>query len=323
MSDLVNLIKDIKPKFEDLAKIHGVLNYQAEAGFAMQSLMKNKFLASVASSNPDSLKFAILNQASMGLSLNPGLGLCYLIPRDKQIVFDVSYRGLIFLATEAGALRWAQARIVYKNDNFVIRGVSQEPEHTSDPFGDRGEMVGCYCVAKTVEGDFLTTTMSKKEIDDIMKRSVSYKAYLNRGINCPWVTDYEEMAKKTVVRRSAKLWPMSSQEDRFFAAMGYLNEHQGIDLDDAREAIKAAKWEGDEAIEIEENYREQAPVTNGPNYVCEFGSLRGSKLKDIDRDYLEDYVEKTKDKISRDKYNGNVKNATKQIAIIEDYLENH
>ncbi len=46
--------------------------------------------------------------------------------------------------------------------------------------------------------------MSKREVDEIRQRSKT-------GKSGPWVTDYEEMAKKTVFRRHAKVLPMSAE----------------------------------------------------------------------------------------------------------------
>jgi hypothetical protein len=67
---------------------------------------------------------------------------------------------------------------------------------------DRGAMFAAYVVWKHA-GKFSGVIMTKLEIDGIRKRSKSP----DKG---PWQTDYSEMAKKTVVHRASKLWPLDA-----------------------------------------------------------------------------------------------------------------
>lgn len=204
------------------------LNFVKEAQFALQLLDNNDFLKKVATSNPLSLEYALINLASIGLSLNPALKECYLVPRDGKICLDPSYMGLIKLATDTGSIIWAQAEIVKKNDEFTYNGIGNAPTHKMNPFGDRGEMIGSYCVAKVSSGDLLSTMMSIKEIEEI--RYKSSKA----AKNGPWVTFFEEMSKKTVLKRASKLWPKSERLD---TAIEVLNQYEGIEFNDQKGAF--------------------------------------------------------------------------------------
>ena len=65
------LIFNYETDFKKLADIHGAVSFEQEASFAMQLLKASDYLCGVAVSNPDSLKTAILNVASIGLSLSP------------------------------------------------------------------------------------------------------------------------------------------------------------------------------------------------------------------------------------------------------------
>jgi len=188
-----------RDKFEEINLVNKYVNYDTEAMFALQLITKNDYLMKIANNNPASLRNAVINIAAIGLSLNPATKYAYLVPRDNQACLDISYIGLIKLATDTGSIMWARAELVHEKDTFIYNGAFQMPEFNSpDPF-NRGEIKGVYCVAKTKEGDYLSGIMSIDEINDIKNRSMS--ARKNSG---PWVTDFGEMAKKTIIKRESK-----------------------------------------------------------------------------------------------------------------------
>ncbi len=207
-----SLIKAQASKFMELAKSHKAVNFEQEAHFALQALKANSFLAETAAKNPDSLINAVHNIASVGLSLNPALKHAYLVPRDGKICLDFGYKGLVHLSVDSGSVFFAQAEIVYEKDKFVLKGRGQEPIHERNPFAkDRGEIIGAYCVAKLSNGDFLVETMSLDEILAIRDKTQAYKAFkAGKAKSAIWETDFTEMAKKTVLRRASKSWPMSN-----------------------------------------------------------------------------------------------------------------
>lgn len=198
------------------------MNYKKEASFALQYLTDNDFLATTAMGNQDSLKRSIINVAAIGLSLDPVKKLAYLVPRDKKVCLDISYRGYVQLAVDIGAVKWVSAEIVRKLDTFEYQGMNREPVHRFQPFGDRGDIVGAYCVAKTHDGEFILTMMTVEELLAIRDRSTSYKS----GKNSPWTTDESEMIKKTVIKRAAKSWPMTDTrvKERFEQAIDVTND---------------------------------------------------------------------------------------------------
>lgn len=210
-------------------------NFKKEAGFALQLLKSNDFLRSTAQGNPDSLQNAITNLAAIGISLNPATKEAYLVPRSRAVCLDISAVGLIKLATDAGSIKWAQAEIVRKNDKFIRNGLGERPIHQFEEFGDRGDIVGVYAVAKTHDGDYLVSVMTIKECHDIRDRSEAWKAFTSgKTKSCPWSTDEGEMMKKTVIKRASKLWPKSERLD---TAVQVLNEHEGIDFNSPKGAF--------------------------------------------------------------------------------------
>jgi recombinational DNA repair protein RecT len=171
--------------------------------------------------------------AAIGLSLNPAEKLAYLIPRnvkvgkswESRVYLEPSYMGLIRLATNSGGIAWIQAAAVKQNDSFKDVGMGQAPLHEYEAFGDRGDVVGVYAVAKTKDGDYLTEIMTLEEVHKIRDRSESYKKYQSGT----WVTDFIEMAKKAVIRRLFKTLPRTDENSRMAMAVEISNENEGFE----------------------------------------------------------------------------------------------
>lgn len=215
VQNLGQILKEIKPTFDELAKVHNTVDHRREASFALEILENNEYLRSVAIKNQDSFRRAVINVAAIGLSLNPAMGLAYLLPRKNRVCLDISYRGLIAIAVDIGSIKWAMADIVREKDEFTYNGPGEKPLHKFNPFDeDRGEIIGAFCLTKMCSDEVLTTPMAIKEIYEIRGRSESYKS--SKG--SPWLTDEKEMIKKTLIRRASKMWPKAATDRRFTEA---------------------------------------------------------------------------------------------------------
>jgi recombination protein RecT len=227
MNDLITLVESQREQFLRVA-VDKSIEFDREAGFAVQILTANDFLAKTARNNKDSFYAAINNVAAIGISLNPASKLAYLVPRKGSICLDISYMGLMHIAQLAGAIQWGQAVIVREKDVFELQGVDKEPKHIYSPFGtDRGNIIGVYVVVKTDGSDYLTHTLPISKVHDIRDRSEAWKSYKEKGTKCPWVTDEEEMIKKTCVKQAAKYWP---RRERLDQAVHHMNTDGGEGL---------------------------------------------------------------------------------------------
>lgn len=208
------------------------INFDAEAGYAVQILGGNDYALKIARGNPQSVRNAVTNVAAIGISLNPARKQAYLVPRDGKICLDISYMGLIDIAVDSGCIRWGQARLVNKSDVFELNGIDQQPTHRCKPFDtERGEMVGVYAVAKTREGDYLTEAMAIADVFAVRDRSSAWKAWVANKKRCPWVTDEGEMIRKTVIKRAYKYWPKSDRMDRAIDMLNTQND-EGLAAED-------------------------------------------------------------------------------------------
>jgi len=157
---------------------------------------------------PQSLLGCIMTCAQLGLEPDQFLGQAYLVPfwNSKKECYEAQlipgYRGYIALARRSGELATVSAHVVYEKDFFELEyGVEDKLTH-KPAIGDRGEPIGAYAIFKFKDGSYCFTFMTKDDIEKIRARSKSPD-------NGPWVTDWGEMAKKTVIKRLAKLAPMS------------------------------------------------------------------------------------------------------------------
>lgn len=220
-----HVIQSSKEKFSGSG-----LDFGQEQIFATQQLMNNSYLLEVSKKNLPSLRLAMYNVAAVGLSLNPNQGLAYLVPRrlkrgeDPKVMLDISYRGLITIGVETGAIRWAKAELVYEKDKFTYKGPADKPEHFCDPFStERGAVRGGYCIAELPSGGVLVEPMSIADMNKIRDVSEAFK----KGFG-PWVDWQDQMQLKSIVKRASKWWPKST--GRMAKALQILNEENGEGL---------------------------------------------------------------------------------------------
>jgi len=183
--------------------------------------------------DPMSFIAAIMQASQLGLE--PGiLGSCYLIPFNNtklgkvECTFMPGYRGFLDLARRSGQIVSLVSRSVFANDEFHYEfGLKENIVH-KPAMDDRGDLVAVYAVALLKDGGHQFEVMSKRDVDEIRKTSKS-------SGNGPWVTHYEEMAKKTVLRKLFKWLPCSVEMQK------------AVSLDELQEAgnqnIKAAASE--------------------------------------------------------------------------------
>lgn len=165
---------------------------------------------------PETVLQSVMTAAQLGLDCGGALGSAYLVPFKKnwkddqgrwqseyQCQLIIGYRGMIDLARRSGQISSIECRIVYENDEFSL-DYGFETRFVHKPVLDRdaGKLRLVYAVAKLRDGGTQFELMTRAQIDGIRARSKSKD-------NGPWVTDYEEMARKTVVKRLFKYLPVS------------------------------------------------------------------------------------------------------------------
>ena len=144
---------------------------------------------------------AMLNLSQLGLE--PDGRRAHRIPYGDQVQLIIDYKGLVELAMRSGQVSNIHADVVCENDVFEY-DMGDIKQHKIDFTKERGEMYAAYSICTFKDGTRKCEVMSKSEVDKIRSRSRAGKAG-------PWVTDFNEMAKKTAFRRLSKWLPLSPE----------------------------------------------------------------------------------------------------------------
>lgn len=196
----------------------------------------------------ESLMSATMVCAQLGLEPNTVLGHAYLLPfnnRKKQrtdVQIIIGYKGLIDLARRSGQIVSIASHAVYSSDYFEYAYGLDEALVHRPAVGDRGQIVAFYAVAKLKGGGHAFEVMSKDQVDTVKKKSQSQGAY------GPWKDHYEEMGRKTVIRRLSKYLPLSIE----FSTAAAIDEIANTGKDQNLESV----LEGDYTVATDDDQGE-------------------------------------------------------------------
>jgi recombination protein RecT len=165
----------------------------------------------------------INRSAELGLDLSGTLGEAYPVPFNnkikvpdgrggttdkwvKQCQLIIGYRGFEKLAWQSGEVAMIDAEVVYENDLFKFKkGFDPVLEWEPCRTGDRGQAVGAYACIITKNGGKMARFMPKADIERIRQAAQSKDSPA-------WRNHWDEMARKTVLRRVMKDAPLSTEK---------------------------------------------------------------------------------------------------------------
>lgn len=142
--------------------------------------------------------------------LEPDGRRAHLIPYGKECTLIIDYKGIVELAMRSGTVKKIHADVVCENDVFEYdRG--EIVRHSIGFRQPRGDVYAVYALAVMHDGVEKCEVLSLDEIEAIRKRSKA-------GNGGPWVSDWNEMAKKTAFRRLSKWLPLNAEIRDAFTA---------------------------------------------------------------------------------------------------------
>ena len=191
----------------------------------------------LAGASLSSLLGSVVTCAQLGLEPNTPLGHAYLLPFDKrekrdgqwvtvetQVQVIIGYKGMLDLARRSGQIVSIAAHEVCEGDDFRFAyGLEEELVHRP-ALKNRGAVIGFYAVAKLQGGGYSFEFMSTDEVNHIRDKAAEKNRAKkdNQGrpiITGPWLDNYVEMGRKTVLRRLFKYLPISIESLAFASAI--------------------------------------------------------------------------------------------------------
>ncbi|EGO8084039.1 recombinase RecT, partial [Enterococcus faecalis] len=202
----------MKRKFEE------VLHENANAFMSnVMTLVSND--SYLAESEPMSILSGALTAATLNLGLDKNLGYAYLVPfntKNKQTgkwerkaQFILGYKGYIQLAQRSGKYKALNVIEVYEGELLSWNRLTEEFEF--DPNGRQSDdVIGYVGYFELLNGFKKTVYWTKQEIE--AHRIVNSKDKEKTKLSGVWATDYNAMARKTVLRNMLSKWGILSIE---------------------------------------------------------------------------------------------------------------
>lgn len=200
-----DLIQIMKP---EIAKaLPSVLTAERFTRMALTAVSTNPTLSEC---SQKSFLGALMTAAQLGLEPNTPLGQAYIIPyRNKgrlEAQFQIGYKGLLDLAHRSGEFSTIYAHTVYENDEFEFEfGLDQMLKHKLAR-GERGAATHYYAVYHLVNGGYGFEIMTKADAHAHQQRYSKASS-----VYSPWSTNFDEMAKKTVIKKLLKYAPIKTE----------------------------------------------------------------------------------------------------------------
>lgn len=240
---VVNLLEKLKPQMALALPAHMTADRMAR--IALTEYRKTPKLLEC---DPMSVAASVMVCAQLGLEIGV-LGQAYLVPYNNrkkgttECQFILGYKGMIDLARRSGQIISIAAHCVYSNDEFHYEyGLNEDLKHvpTSEK---RKDFIAVYAVAKLVGGGYQFEVLTKADVEDIRRSSKA-------GGAGPWAEHFDEMARKSAIRKLFKYLPASVEMQK---AVAY---EEKVELPDASVVDLLAEdfdvvIEGEDSVDIE------------------------------------------------------------------------
>lgn len=206
VSSIKQLVVQMKPQIEKA--LPSVLTGERFSRMVLTAMSTNPQLAEC---TPNSFLGAMMQAAQLGVEPNTPLGQAYLIPYRNhgqlECQFQLGYKGLIDLAYRSGEITSISAHEVCENDDFEYElGLDEKLRH-KPALTDRGAVILYYAVFRTKAGGSGFAVMS---VEDIKNHSKKYSKAAGSSYS-PWSTNFDAMAKKTVIKQALKYAPIKTE----------------------------------------------------------------------------------------------------------------
>lgn len=181
---------------------------------SVQAIVRNPELLQC---TPESVILSIFEAAAQGLEPTGAAGGAHLVPYnvnvgtkqspryEKRAQLIPDYRGVIRLVTKPPSdVQSLEARVVKEGDEFTYElGLDPVVHHIPSLAPDRSTKATThvYAIARLRDGSTIPDVEDRAGIERVRGRGKSRQF-------SPWDSDWDEMAKKTIIKRLAKVLPV-------------------------------------------------------------------------------------------------------------------
>ena len=192
-----------------MTKLNSVLGSEKKAAaFASSVISVANGNSLLRNANPMTVLGSAMVAATLDLSVVPTLGMAYIVPYKGQAQFQLGWKGLVELAMRSGQYKNIIVEEVHegelvKKNKFTGDYEFDEDAKTSD------NVIGYMANFQLTNGFSKTIYWT---IDEVKAHATKFSQAYRGGRNTPWITDFDAMAKKTVLKALlSKFGPKSLQ----------------------------------------------------------------------------------------------------------------
>jgi len=173
----------------------------------IQITANNSYLSKA---DPISVYNSAMMAATLDLPINQNLGFAWVVPyKNRSGVFEAQFqlgwRGIVQLALRTGQYKAINVIDVYENQFKSFNYLTEELDADFSIQGT-GKIVGYACYLEMISGFKKTTYWT---VEQAQSHGRKYSKTFNNG---PWKTDFDAMAKKTVLKNTISKWGILSIE---------------------------------------------------------------------------------------------------------------
>ncbi len=249
---LTDLVLDRVKQMQDTQDLSLPKNYNASnalnaAFLELQKVQDRNHRPALEVCSHDSIVKSLLDMTLQGLS--PAKDQCYFIVYGNELQMQRSYFGTVAAVKRLDGVQKVRAEVVHQDDAFEI-GSNEDMELVVKQFTPSFEnqdkpIIGAFAMIKTDEGtDF--TVMTKKEIDQSWAQTRQKNNKVQQNFS-------QEMAKRTVLNRAAKMFINTSDDSDLLT--GAINDTTSNEYDDGRRDVTPVEEEKQSTDELLEGFQ--------------------------------------------------------------------
>lgn len=263
-NEVLERVTEMKNNKElELPANYSAANALKSAYLTLQGVKDTRKRPALEVCSPHSVANALLNMVVQGLS--PAKTQCYFIVYGDKLQMQRSYFGTITALKRLESVKDITAQVVHEGDTFQI-GSDQNFQTIVRQFdpdfkNQDKEIIAAFARIFRTDGSYVDTIMTKKEIDQSWSQTRQQHNKVQQNFS-------QEMAKRTVLNRAAKMFINTSDDSDLLA--GAINDttQNEYDYDSEEDSRKDVTPQQEKAKKLADSFNskldKQEPAKKEP-----------------------------------------------------------